>query len=188
MNTGRSEITESDLPGGVVIAVRPPPGILVGQVASTCVPYGAVTLEPLGPASVSVLAEGLQPGDWMDVDLLTDRRVSIDSVRGQFVPPERQRVPRRRRLRPYDGTQLAVDLIGFPFAVTAAVLVARALPHTSETALDDAARYGWFLLAVWALMSLWGLMDQSLRYIGRSEWPGHPRVSLRWVDPDVQRP
>jgi hypothetical protein len=179
MNTGRFEIPEPDMPGGVVITVRPAPGILVGQVASAFVPSSSVAIEPVGPASVAVLVSTMGPGDWVDVDLLTDRWVTIDSVRVGYTSGRRVWAPRRRRLRPYDGAQWAADAIGLPIAAMAVVVVGRALPPEPTATLDVVAACCWFPLAAWLLLSLWGVMDHTVRFATRRLWPGHPRVFLR---------
>jgi hypothetical protein len=179
MNTGRVEIPETDLPGGVIVTVRPVPAILVGQVASAYLPPESVAIEPVGPASVAVLPSTLRPGDWVDVDLLTDHWVTIDSVRVAYATDRRVRAPRRRRLRPYDGAQWAADAIGLPIAAIAVVLVGRALPAHPTATLDVVAAYAWFPLLAWLLLSLWGFLDHTLRFATRRRWQGHPRVYLR---------
>jgi hypothetical protein len=179
MNTSGRDLTAPDLPDGAVITVRPKPDLLIALATSTTVPRATLSTEPVDPARVAVTAQRLRPGDWIDVDLLTDRPVYVDSLRAH-VTGRRTRPPRRRRLRYFDRAQLTADLIGLPLAVAAMVVVGNGLLRYSGTALDAAARYGWLFLALWAVMSLWGVMDQVVRYATRRRWRGHPRLTQGW--------
>jgi hypothetical protein len=183
MNTGRRDVTDADLPRGAIITVRPPPRLLIAMVASTTVARATISTEPVDPARVAVTAHDLHPGDWMDVDLLTDRPVHVDGVRAHLVG-RRARPPLRRRVRHFDRDQLTADLVGLPIAVTTMIVIGNALSrYSSGTVLDAVARYLWLGLPVWAVMSLWGVLDQTVRYAGRRRWAGHPRLSQHWGEP-----
>ena len=178
MCTGKSDIADEDVPGGIVIRVSPGPRYLYANVASRTVHASAVGLTKPFTNELAVSPRKFRPGDWFDVDLFTDQPVAISHVRAQITGGRRARHPKRVNLHIYDSEQWLPRCGEAIASLAIAILTFINFPSEPDNS-TTANLLGWlfFVSFLWFCWAAWRLVAQAALMIHfRHTWLGHYRL------------